>query len=458
MIYRLLFVSLLLTACGDNPADNVELTTTQTDYTGPTWHQDIAPIIAQRCGSCHVEGGLAEFLRIDEYETAKVSSSVIADQVATKTMPPFGAESTEECTPRFGFMHDPTLPEEEVATLMDWIEAGSPEGDAATAAEIPAPPSYALDSWDLELTAQQSYTPPQGDIQMCFVLYPELTERKWMVGLEVVPQDRGVAHHIQVRLDDKLTEGVKAGPEGWYECGGLIDGVDLGGYLPGTAPVQLPEGVAIPINPGQPIIMQVHYHVADGELHPDQSTLRLQFGDEPEVAPIQIRIGNDRHPTPVGGNIPGEDDPETGSTFFIPAGKSMHEELFRLDVSENIRDYKVVFTANHMHYVGIEAMLWVDHANPLPGEPESECILQTPRWDIDWQQFYYYDFATGASPRVSGGDTLWLRCRFDNSEANEAWMEQLDLAGVTEFPDVMIGATSLDEMCAAVISLAEVQL
>ena len=37
----------------------------ETGDTGPaaavTWHQDIAPIVAQKCGGCHVGGGIAPF-------------------------------------------------------------------------------------------------------------------------------------------------------------------------------------------------------------------------------------------------------------------------------------------------------------------------------------------------------------------------------------------------------------
>jgi hypothetical protein len=53
-----------------------------------TFWQDVAPIVQQRCLSCHSEGGIGPF-RLDRYENARVRAPLIAAAVKARTMPPW---------------------------------------------------------------------------------------------------------------------------------------------------------------------------------------------------------------------------------------------------------------------------------------------------------------------------------------------------------------------------------
>src|SRR5258706_7579479 len=56
-----------------------------------TFNKDIAPIIFDRCGTCHHPGGMAPFSLLT-YAAAKQRASLIAAVTKSRTMPPWKAE------------------------------------------------------------------------------------------------------------------------------------------------------------------------------------------------------------------------------------------------------------------------------------------------------------------------------------------------------------------------------
>jgi len=146
-----LMAALTLTACGgesesgqspennsENPANNAtennaspatennatsENNTGNNEVAGPTYWEDVAPIIEARCANCHIEDGIGPF-ELQDYEDAKPFASLIAEAVQERTMPPF--QPGKECNE---FQHDPSLTDEQIQTVNDWVEAGAPEGD-----------------------------------------------------------------------------------------------------------------------------------------------------------------------------------------------------------------------------------------------------------------------------------------------------------------------------------------
>lgn len=413
----------------------------------PTWHQDVAPIIGSSCLACHAADSLAGAVDLSTGESAATWAPLIAQRTSERTMPPFYAAETDSCQPRFSWSHDPRLSEDALSTLSDWAAAGAPLGDATTAAPVPPPVDTHLERYDLELTPSAAYPAELGDYQICFPLELPITEPTWIKGIEVLPGDDAVVHHVQVRLD---TEGIsleRAEGEPYYRCDGALDGDEIGGYLPGAPPVVFPDGVAMPVEPGAVVAMQIHYHVIDEGPFPDLTRVRLQLQDTPpRHVPRLLRVGNTPGITPLGGMVPG---PGGDMEFLIPAGARGHEESFlaRFDTPGT---WAVFLLANHMHYVGTDARLWVERPER---ELSAECLLHTPNWDFDWQQLYTVDTTDGRAPLLRAGDLIRLTCTYDNSPANGRWMEQLATEGIDELYDVRLGETALNEMCSALIGV-----
>jgi hypothetical protein len=106
-------------------------------------------------------------------------------------------------------------------------------------------------------------------------------------------------------------------------------------------------------------------------------------------------------------------------------------------------------SGTHMHYVGRDMLLTLEHT-----DGSSECLVQTPAWDFNWQRLYYYDSPVPNVPVGKPGDVLTMRCTYDNSLANPFVRRALDEQGLTEPVPVELGEASLDEMCLSVFGVA----
>ena len=53
----------------------------------PNWHEDVAPVVAEHCGTCHTEEGIAPF-SMDTYAQTSPWSAYMAQLVDTGVMPP----------------------------------------------------------------------------------------------------------------------------------------------------------------------------------------------------------------------------------------------------------------------------------------------------------------------------------------------------------------------------------
>lgn len=401
-------------------------------------------MLAAKCGGCHVSGGIGPFA-LDRFESAAPMAGAIADAVAAGRMPPWGAEESEGCTPRVPWKDDARVSEADKQLLAAWADQGAPEGDPTTATELPASPVLDLEDPTMELFPSESYTPTVGgDVFMCYSFDPGLTATKWLTGLQVVPGDLAVVHHVLVSID---STGATADETGWYACsGGGLGGGDqlIGAWGPGGGPLLTPEGTGTPLVAGVRIVMQVHYHPANDNFGPDSTgfTLRLQDSAPARTALVTL-IGNAS--SAAEGLLPGEGD-GSAPVFKIPADTAGHVESMEFVVPEG-GPYSLFQVGTHMHYVGVDMLAEVQHAAPQGDEPETECLVQTPHWDFNWQRTYVYDAEIDALPQIRGGDTIRLRCTYDNVLTNPGVLQALEDAGRSETSVVRLGETTLDEMC-----------
>jgi hypothetical protein len=88
-----------------------------------TWTQEISRIVYRRCASCHRAGGSAPMALIT-YAESRPWAKAIKEQVLNRSMPPWGAVKG------FGeFRNDPSLTQDEINRIAEWVEGGAPEGD-----------------------------------------------------------------------------------------------------------------------------------------------------------------------------------------------------------------------------------------------------------------------------------------------------------------------------------------
>jgi hypothetical protein len=423
-----------------------------------TWHADIAPLVIGKCSGCHHDGGISPF-SLETYEQASTLAPVLKAAIDDRTMPPWGAEQTDECQPRFGFKDDLSLSAEEIALFDEWADTGAAEGDPADAAPLPTPPSLELDEPDLSLPLPDVTVEGTDDRFLCFSMDPGFASDTWVTATQVVPGNSAIVHHVLTYVDPTGESAALANEDGYYDCfggPGVSDPVLLGAWAPGGVPFRAPEGVAMTVPAGGRVVVNVHYHPTGAGTEVDSGThVDFDFAKEEPLYDGQIiLIGNFSGPGTFGELLPGDEDPASGPSFIIPAGSTSHVETMRLAIPPvGVPEGIIWGVGTHMHYVGTDMRMTIQHQN-TDEQPAEECLLETPHWDFNWQRGYLYDAPLDELPTAGPGDVLEFRCTYDNSLDNPFVREALDEQGLTEPRDVRLGETSLDEMCLGAFAVA----
>lgn len=417
-----------------------------------TFHRDVEPILQQHCLKCHSDGQIGGF-SLAHYDEAKPLSGLMVTMTGERRMPPFGAQETDECQPRFGWRDDPRLTEEEIAVFKAWADDGATEGDPAE-----APPPFQLEesglpNTDLELPAPETI-PVSGvdDKFVCVVYDPHLTEKKYLDGLNFVAGNSSVAHHALIFRADRASTMAESGGASTYPCFGAPAGDLLNGWAPGGVPLELPATVGMALDTSDVIVVQMHYHPRDMD-ESDLSKLQLRFAkSKPSWAYLTALIGNAESASD--GLLPDPDD-NGAPEFRIPAGAKQHREEMTFTVSPSDLPIAVpiLTVGNHMHYVGTDMKFSIERATTTGDEPADECMVQTPIWDFNWQRLYQFDTDIASLPKVKPGDTLRVRCTYDNTMENPFVMKSLAQQNLSAPQDVTLGETTLDEMCLAVVGI-----
>jgi hypothetical protein len=105
----------------------------------------VAEIIQNNCTVCHRPGGIGP-MNLVSYEDARRYARRIREQVANRLMPPYYYDSDVGIQE---LQHDWRLSDEDIATVVAWVDQGAPLGDPA---DLPpaAQPRRRAEGWSLE--------------------------------------------------------------------------------------------------------------------------------------------------------------------------------------------------------------------------------------------------------------------------------------------------------------------
>ncbi len=166
----------------------------------PTFHRDVLPVLQSRCQGCHRPGEAAPMALLD-YASTRPWAKAIRQSVASGKMPPWFAD------PKVGhFSNSLVLTAQEKRTILEWVEAGAPEGDPAHA---PKPLQF-TEGWGIgkpdvvyDMGADFS-VPVEGTLEYTYLVVPSgFTEDKWIQFAEARPGNREVVHHMIVFVREK---------------------------------------------------------------------------------------------------------------------------------------------------------------------------------------------------------------------------------------------------------------
>src|SRR5213594_753330 len=357
----------------------------------PTYTRDIAPLLAERCGMCHVPEGSAPFSLLT-YADAKRYAAEIAAVTRTRYMPPWKAD------PENGpFAGQRPLTDEEIDRIQKWVAGGAVEGEREHEGESAAPAQqstgWRLGSPDLIVTLPQAYSlQAEGtDVFRIFVIPLPVTKTRFVRGLEFRPGNPRV-HHANIRLDktgaSRALDAADPGPG----YSGLIarsasypEGHFLG-WTPGQVAPLLPKDLGWRLDPHTDLVIETHMQPS-GRPETVQPSIGLYFSDTPHTrTPAMLRLSRQNIDIPAG-----DAQYIAGDSYVLPV------------------DVAVQAVQPHAHYLARDI---VGEAT-LP-DGTTRRLIHIADWDFRWQHVFRFEHPL----HLPKGTTLSMRWSYDNSPNN----------------------------------------
>src|SRR5713226_1126631 len=109
----------------------------------PTFAKDIARIFQEKCEEFHRKGTAAP-MSLATYQEVRPWAKAIRERVVTRNMPPWHIDKTVGIQ---SFQNDRSLTDQQINTIVHWVDSGAPLGDAK---DLPPPKNWPDDqAWVL---------------------------------------------------------------------------------------------------------------------------------------------------------------------------------------------------------------------------------------------------------------------------------------------------------------------
>ncbi|HYM25811.1 MAG TPA: cytochrome c [Vicinamibacterales bacterium] len=344
-----------------------------------TFTKDVAPIFQKACQNCHRPGSIAP-MSLLTYEDARPWARSIKDRVERRSMPPWHVDRTVGIR---RFKDDPSLSDNEIATIVSWIDAGAPKGNAA---DMPAPRQFEdSDRWhigkpDLIVEMPRSFEvkPEAADWWGNFIADSGLTEDRYIKAVEAKPSAGAVrvVHHAVETLE--YEDGTPSG-------GTLVE------YAVGKNGDIFPDGSGKLMKAGARVRFNMHYH-AIGKPVLDRTSVGIVFYPK-GVVPKHVM-------TTI--LSPNQDD------LDIPAGADnvRSDAYYKFD-----KNARLVGFMPHMHNRGKRQC--IEAIYPNMQIEQFNCV----NYDFQWQ--IVYNYADDVAPLLPAGTIVHVISWHDNSVANK---------------------------------------
>jgi mono/diheme cytochrome c family protein len=365
----------------------------------PTFTKDIAPIFQQKCEACHRPDSMAP-MSLMTYEEVRPFVRGIRTRVEGRQMPPWSIDKTIGIQE---FKNDRSLSEDQIATILKWIDSGSPKGDMK---DMPAPMTWPEDQgWVLAKNYGQKepdmvikstpWTQKAGanDTWWRPVVATGLTEDPWVRAIEIRPgtvAGRKITHHAIARLQQDETDPlavVDADPNGQVQAGTFMEWA-----VGKQGEVMRPNSGKL-MKAGSKIQWDIHYSNG-GEDVTDVVELGLYFypkGQEPKYRQVLHLMGAT--------NAGGVDIP--------PNTVKSTEGFFVLKDNGRVESFQP-----HMHLRG--KAMQMDAILPS-GQVQTLSFVRD--FNFNWMTSYLY--ADDAAPLLPKGTILKVTAWHDNTNANK---------------------------------------
>jgi hypothetical protein len=389
-------------------------------YPDLSYSSDIAPLLQAKCVRCHSPGNIGTW-EMTNHTAIQLRSHFIREQVMSGLMPPWYADSFHG-----KFTNDFSLKPDELARLVQWIDAGSPRGNGPDPLADASPPAtnypYAwpsnLGQPNAILRIPTQSIPADGTVDYRYinVVNNAFGSDVWLRAAIVRPGNTRVVHHCLV-----------------FQGTGGLQGLDgfFAGYVPGFDAATYPTGTGKLLRRGETLRFQMHYTTV-GEAQTDQTEIGLYVAPSPPTYALQTKSAF---------NVFFQIPPNTAN-YSVTAQHPLSGTL-----TTNILLYEL---SPHMHLRGSHFKYEAIYPNGT-----RETLLSVPYYVFHWQALYRL-----TQPKyLPRGSYILCTGGWDNTTQNFELMEAYESSGNPLYlPDnvVTFEEQSWDEMFIGYLNYAEV--
>ena len=373
-----------------------------------TFARDVAPLIHRSCSGCHRPDEVAPMSLIT-YEEVRPWARSIRNRVESREMPPWHIDR------RIGiqdFKDDPSLTEAEIATIVNWVDAGAPRGNPA---DMPPLPQYAsADDWQIGepdlVVRYPNYLVPAAGPDLFGYLYADfgLEEDRYIRAIQTKPADkkaRLVVHHTNAFAiaPGDITEGAESERH-------LVE------YASGKQAEIYPEDSGVLLQAGSQTRLSYHLHSVGEDV---DTVIEMGIVLHPkDTVPKHVRWTK---------QLAGAHGTIAGLVDLPPGQVTRTDGYTRFSKAARITMFQP-----HMHMLGKYQCLELIY----PTQPVTSEVVNCAHFDYNWHLAYNY--ADDSAPLVPAGTILHVINWHDNSEAHRSNPDPRNWTGS--------GGRTIDEM------------
>ncbi len=381
-----------------------------------TFSKDVSPILQAKCQSCHEPGSIGP-MSLVTYQDARPWARSIKARVESRQMPPWHIDRSVGVQK---FKNDMSLTDEQVATVVAWVDGGAIEGNPADFKAKPITKDLywqaerdGLGKPDIVVTAPLQTMPAvHQDVWWRPVNDIPVTEPRWIRAVEIRPSNiqgrkilhHSIAYHI-LRPDNTaaVNQGVQVARGISFSGSAAASQQELALRRPqimewaiGKGYDQYMEGTGKLIMPGEKISWDQHIHAA-GEEVTSSSELGIWLypkGQEPTKRSYLVGFTGLKNGT---------------EGLDIPPNSVAYTEGF------NVLKENTIITNFQPHFHLRGKAMQVEAILP---NGATQTISYVKDFNFNWMTNYI--FTDEASPVFPKGTIVKVSAYYDNTKANKS--------------------------------------
>ena len=350
-----------------------------------TYVENVAPILEQRCVSCHRPDGDAPWA-LNEYDDAFGWRAMIREVVLARRMPP-----RQPDTHYLPLYRRHGISPDESRTLVRWIDSGAPRGegiDPLLTRDRSVDGKFDIRNASINIPLPAQQIPATGEVAYrTNALRLELKEDAWVRAGGIQPSAPQVLHHAFCRTAD--VEGKSLNPEKTDKRGqsDRWRSTNITGYTPGASLFEFPPNVGIRI-PKKCSLITLYHYTTTGTAVTDHPRLVLFLHKRKPLFEALTQVLERRD-------------------FRIPAYEQHYEVRDDYVFPE---DVLLLAVTPHMHYRGASFQISAELENGF-----QRTLFSIPNYRMTWQTLYWLKHPVA----IPKGTRIECSGVFDNSELNE---------------------------------------